>query len=141
MGTPYETIYNRCLSRIDDPTLVMFPEEDLENMLHGWLMSAIVRMRKRQTDDLSRNDESKQFNFDLSDTDVEILSLLMCREWVGSQINSITLTLQTFTGKESTFYSQAAHLKELMALDDKWKIEAQQLSRDNTYADNEYFND
>ena len=32
MGTPYETIYNRCLSRIDDPTLVMFPEEDLEDL-------------------------------------------------------------------------------------------------------------
>ena len=140
MGTPYEIIYNRCLSRIDDPTLLMLTEEDMENMLHGWLMSAIVKMRKRQSDDFSRDDELKQFNSDLSDTNIEILSLLMAREWVSSQINSITLTLQTFTGKESTFFSQAAHLKELMALDDKWKIEAQQLSRDNTYADNEYLN-
>ena len=48
MGTPYEIIYNRCLSRIDDPTLLMLTEEDMENMLHGWLMSAIVKMRKRQ---------------------------------------------------------------------------------------------
>ena len=73
MGTPYEIIYNRCLSRIDDPTLLMLTEEDMENMLHGWLMSAIVKMRKRQSDDISRDDELKQFNSDLSDTDIEIL--------------------------------------------------------------------
>ena len=34
MATPYETIYNRALSKIEDPQLAMLPEEDLENMLH-----------------------------------------------------------------------------------------------------------
>ena len=76
---------------------------------------------------------------DLSDLEIEIISLLMCREWISQQINSVTLTLQVFSGKETNYFSQSAHLKELMALDDKWRLEAQQLSRDYTYTSSEYF--
>ena len=44
--TQYSTLYEKCLSKIEDPTLAMIPEEDLENMLHGYLMSAIAKHRK-----------------------------------------------------------------------------------------------
>ena len=40
--TSYETIYNRALAQITDPLLAQLPEEDLEIMLHDWLMDAIV---------------------------------------------------------------------------------------------------
>ena len=139
MATPYETIYNRALSKLEDPTLVMLPEEDLEDMLHGWMLSAIAKHRKCEHDLSDRDEELKQFNSDLSDLELEIISLLMCREWVSQQLNSVTLTLQVFSGKETNYFSQAAHLKELIALDDKWRLEAQQLSRDYTYTNNDYF--
>ena len=139
MATPYETIYNRVLSKIEDPTLAMLPEEDLENMLHGYLMSAIAKHRKCEHDLSDRDEELKQFNSDLSDLEQEIISLLMCREWISSQLLSVTNTLQVFSGKETNYYSQAAHLKELQALDEKYRLEAQQLSRDYTYESNEYF--
>ena len=139
MATPYETIYNCCLSKLEDPTLAMLPEEDIENMLHGWMLSAIAKHRKCDHDLSDRDEELRQFNSDLSDLEIEIISLLMCREWVSQQINSVTLTLQVFSGKETNYFSQSAHLKELIALDDKWRLEAQQLSRDYTYTNNEYF--
>lgn len=139
MATPYETIYNRCLSKLEDPTLAMLPEEDIENMLHGWMLSATAKHRKCEHDLSDRDEELRQFNSDLSDLEIEIISLLMCREWVSQQINSVTLTLQVFSGKETNYFSQSAHLKELIALDDKWRLEAQQLSRDYTYTNNEYF--
>ena len=139
MATPYETIYTRCLAKLEDPTLAMLPEEDLEDMLHGWMLSAIAKHRKCEHDLSDRDDELKQFNSDLSDLELEIISLLMCREWVSQQLNSVTLTLQVFSGKETNYFSQAAHLKELIALDDKWRLEAQQLSRDYTYTNNDYF--
>lgn len=139
MATPYETIYNRVLSKIEDPILAMLPEEDLENMLHGYLMSAIAKHRKCEHDLSDRDEELKQFNSDLSDLEQEIISLLMCREWISSQLLSVTNTLQVFSGKETNYYSQAAHLKELQALDEKYRLEAQQLSRDYTYESNEYF--
>lgn len=137
--TSYETVYNRCLAKIEDPTLAMLPEEDLEEMLHGYLLSAIAKHRKCEHDLSDRDEELRQFNSDLSDLEIEIISLLMCREWISQQINSVTLTLQVFSGKETNYFSQSAHLKELIALDDKWRLEAQQLSRDYTYTNNDYF--
>lgn len=137
--TSYETLYNRCLSKIEDPTLAMLSDNDMDDMLHGWMLSAIAKHRKCEHDMSDRDDELRQFNFDISDLELEILAILMCREWVSQQLNSVTLTLQVFSGKETTYFSQAAHLKELQALDDKWRLEAQQLSRDYTYTNSGYF--
>lgn len=137
--TSYETLYNRCLSKIEDPTLAMLSDDDIGDMLYGWMLSAIAKYRKCEHDMSDRDDELRQFNFDMSDLELEILALLMCREWVSQQLNSVTLTLQVFSGKETTYFSQAAHLKELQALDDKWRLEAQQLSRDYTYTNSDYF--
>ena len=137
--TSYETIYNTALSKITDPQLAMLPEEDLEDMLYGWMRSAIAKHRKCTSDLSDRDEELKQFNADLTDLEVEILGVLMAREWVSSQLLSVTNTLQVFSGKETNYYSQAAHLKELQALDEKLRLEAQQLSRDYTYANSEYF--
>ena len=137
--TQYSTLYEKCLSKIEDPTLAMLPEEDLEDMLHGYLMSAIAKHRKCEHDLSDRDEELKQFNFDLSDLEIEILSILMIREWISQRLHSVTTVMQTFSGKETNFYSQAAHIKELREMDDRLRIEAQQLSRDYSYIDNDYF--
>ena len=137
--TQYSTLYEKCLSKIEDPQLAMLPEEDLEGILHGWMTSAIAKHRKCTNDLSNRDEEKKQFNFDLTDLELEILGILMCREWVSGQLNSVVNTLQVFSGKETKYYSQSSHLAELQALDDKWKLEAQHLSRDYTYTDNDYF--
>ena len=139
MATPYETIYNHALSKIEDPTLAMLPEEDLENMLHGYSMSAIAKHRKCEHDLSDRDEELKQFNFDLSDLEMEILSILMVREWISQRLNSVTNVMQVFGGKEEKWFSQASHIKELREMDDRLRLEAQQLSRDYSYIDNDYF--
>ena len=137
--TSYETIYNRALSKIEDPMLIQLPEEDFENMLHGWLTSAIAKHRKCTHDLSDRDDELRQFNVDLTDIEQEILAILMVREWLAPQLNSVTLTSQVFGGKEEKFYAQANHLSELRELDERLRLEAQQLSRDYTYMVNDYF--
>lgn len=137
--TLYSTLYKRCLAKINDPTLAMLPDEDLTEMLYGWMKSAIAKHRKCEHDLSDRDDELGQFNFDLSDLEGEVLGILMAREWVSQQLLSVTNTMQVFSGKETNYYSQAAHLKELQALDEKLRLEAQQLSRDYTYINNEYF--
>jgi hypothetical protein len=137
--TQYSTLYERCISKIEDPTLAMLPEEDLENMLYGYLLSAIAKHRKCEHDLSDRDEVGKQFNVDLSDLEIEILAIMMVREWISVQLHSVVNTLQVFGGKEEKFYSQASHLAELRALDESLRLEAQQLSRDYTYTDNEYF--
>ena len=141
MATPYETIYNRALNKLEDPQLLMMPEEDLEEMLHGYLLSAIAKHRKCEHDLSDRDEELKQFNSDLSDLEIEILSILVLREWISQRLYSVTNVLQVFSGKETKWFSQAQHIAELRALDESLKIEAQKLSRDYTYTNNDYFND
>ena len=139
MATPYKTIYTRCLAKLEDPTLAMLPEEDLENMLHGYLMSAIAKHRKCEHDLSDRDEELKQFNCDLSDLEIEILSILTVREWISQHLHSVTNVMQVFGGKEEKWFSQASHIKELREMDDRLRLEAQQLSRDYSYIDNDYF--
>lgn len=139
MGTPYETVYKWALRKIEDPTPLQWPEEVLENELHGWMLSAIAKFRQCKNDLSDRNDELKCFNSDLLLIEQEILAILMAREWLAPQLNSVNLTRQVFGGKEEKFFSQSAHGEFLDARDEKLKLEAQQLHRDYTYTNNDFF--
>ena len=139
--TSYETIYNRALAQITDPLLAQLPEEDLENMLYDWLMDAIVEPVVGEYDFSKRNDELRQFNFDISDRDQKILSIHMVRGWLAPQIKSVTLTQQVYSGKETKYYAQANQLAEMRALDEQLRKDADLLFCRGTYLNNDYFND
>jgi hypothetical protein len=139
--TSYETIYNRALAQITDPLLAQLPEEDLENMLHDWLMDAIVEPVVGVYNFSDRDEELKQFNFDISDRDQKILSIHMVRGWLAPQIRSVTLTHQVYSGKETKYYAQANQLAEMRALDEQLHKDADLLFCRGTYLNNDYFND
>ena len=139
--TSYEVLYNRALSSITDPLLATLPEEDLEIMLHDWLMDAIVEPVVGEYDFSNRNEELKQFNFDISDRDQKILSIHMVRAWLAPQIRSVTLTQQVYSGKETKYYAQANQLAEMRALDEQLRKDAELLFCRGTYLNNDYFND
>lgn len=137
--TSYEAIYNRALAQITDPLLAMLPEEDLENMLHDWLMNAIVEPVVGEYDFANRDENLGQFNFDISDRDQRILAIHMVRGWLAPQIASVTLTAQVYSGKETKYYAQANHLSEMRALDADLQRQADLLFCRGTYLNNEYF--
>jgi hypothetical protein len=137
--TLYEQLYNRALAQITDPLLAMLPEEDLEIMLHDWLMDAIVEPVVGEYDFSDRDDELKQFNFDISDRDQKILSIHMVRAWLAPQIRSVTLTNQVYSGKETKYYAQANQLAEMRALDADLQRQADLLFCRGTYLNNDYF--
>ena len=137
--TSYEVLYSRALAQITDPLLVQIPEEDFENMLHDWLMNAIVEPVVGEYDFSDRDEELKQFNFDISDRDQRILAIHMVRSWLAPQIASVTLTLQVYSGKETKYYAQANHLSEMRALDADLQRQADLLFCRGTYLNNSYF--
>ena len=139
--TLYSTLYERALSSITDPLLAQLPEEDLEHMLHDWLMDAIVEPVVGEYDFSDRDEELKQFNFDISDRDQKILSIHMVRGWLAPQIRSVTLTNQVYSGKETKYYAQANQLAEMRALDADLQRQADLLFCRGTYLNNDYFND
>ena len=141
--TSYSTIFKLILNKISDPLIAEWPEEDLLNELYGWLRSAIAKLPQLQSETSDRDEfdsedvDGRGFHIDLSETTQEILALSAVREWLRPQINSTTLTLQSFSKKEG--YSQREFLRGLMELDESIKIELRKLLRDNTYVDDEYF--
>ena len=139
--TLYSTLYDRALAQITDPLLAQLPEEDLEIMLHDWLLDAIVEPVVGEYDFSDRDEELKQFNFDISERDQKILSIHMVRAWLAPQIRSVTLTQQVYSGKETKFYAQANQLAEMRALDEQLRKDADLLFCRGTYLNNDYFND
>ena len=138
MATSYEEIYNLSANKITDPEIALLLPEDIEELFHGYLISAIPKFRKCKNDLSNRDDELRQFNVDLLDVEKEILAILVAREWLQPQLYSALLTKQVFSDKEQKYYSQSSHISELRALDETLKIEAQKLSRDYTYGSSEY---
>ena len=138
MATSYEEIYNLSANKITDPEIALLLPEDIEELFHGYLISAIPKFRKCKNDLSNRDDELRQFNVDLLDVEKEILAILVVREWLQPQLYSALLTKQVFSDKEQKYYSQSSHISELRALDETLKIEAQKLSRDYTYGSSEY---
>ena len=139
MGTPYEKVYERFLNSITDFNLVELDDYTLSKMLMDWLHKSIVRTRT--SSDLSCNDESESFNNNLSDLDIELLSLGMKLAWLDQTLSSTELTLQFIGGKEEKWFSQSAHIAELRGLREDTKLEIQKLHSYNTYVNNSYFND
>ena len=137
--TQYSTLYERALAQITDPLLIQLPEEDLENMLHDWLMDAIVEPVVGEYDFSNRDEGLKQFNFDISERDQKILSIHMVRGWLAPQIRSVTLTHQVFGGKEEKFYAQSNQLAEMRNLDADLQRQADLLFCRGTYLSNGYF--
>lgn len=139
MATTYDAIYNIAASKITDPEIALLSSNDLEEMFHDYLISAISQFRKCKSDLSDRDDEIRQFNADLLDVEKEILAILVVRQWLQPQLYSALLTKQVFSDKEQKYYSQAQHISELRALDETLKLEAQKLSRDYSYGNGSYW--
>lgn len=139
MATSYETIYNRFVQKVTDFNIVELDDYSLDNMLDGWLKSAIVRTRKCEHDLSQRDEELQEFTEDLSDLEIELLALGMVDAWVTPMLNSTELTLQFLGGKEEKFYSQAQQMAELRNIKKENSLEMNRLHNYYTYTNNSYF--
>lgn len=139
--TSYETIYEKFLQKITDYKILELSDEDVMNMLHGWMTSSIAKFRTCSADLSNRDDILMQFNETLTDLEIEILSILMVSEWLSPQLNSVLLTKQMITGNDLKFYSQSAHLKELIELKSNSDKEARLLINRYRLVNNNYLSE
>lgn len=140
MATPYETVYGRFLNRTTDFNLAEIDDHTLNEMLKGWLHSAIVNVRT--SSDLSkRDDDHEEFSVDLSGQDIELLAMGMTMAWLDQYLNSTENVLQFIGGKEEKYYSQANHIAELRAMREEIRLEMKRIHSYSTYKNNSYFDD
>lgn len=140
MATPYEKVYGRFLNRTTDFNLTEIDDHTLNEMLKGWLNSAIVNVRT--SSDLSlRDDDNEEFSVDLSAQDIELLAMGMTMAWLDQYLNSTENVLQFIGGKEEKYYSQANHIAELRAMREDIRLEMKRLHSYSTYKNSPYFAD
>ncbi len=139
MATPYENIYNRFAQKITDFNLTEIDDYSLEEMLKGWLSTAIVKTRRCQHDLSLRDDEIREFKEDLSDLEEELLAMGMLDAWISQYLNSTENVLQFIGGKEEKFYAQSSHIAEIRSIKDENLREMNRLHNYYTYTNNSYF--
>ena len=113
MGTPFSDVYKRFLQKISDFKFLSLPEEDVEEMLYGYLISAIVKTKPCKSDLSKRDETEKCFTDTLLDIEIEILALQMVCEWVEPQLNSVMYTRQFIGTREEKFFAQANQREKL----------------------------
>lgn len=126
MATSYESIYSRFLPKITDYSFLNLSDEEIKSNLETYLKSSIIKFR--YCDKLSDRDEVlKQFNKELTEEEQEIISVLMCVEYLTPKLLTDELLKQSLNSKDYSLYSQANHVKEIRALRDEYQQEANSL--------------
>lgn len=142
MGTPFTSIYKRFLQKITDYKLLELSDEQVVEMMLGWLESAIAKCKELRADSLiyEYDDETDEYYFThiLSNLEREVLALGMVQEWLDPQIESVLVTTQFISGRQENFFAQHNHLNMLMNLQTKIKRERKQLISDYKTMHNSY---
>lgn len=114
MATPYDEVYGSFLARIDEDDWLR--EEDLEvveaDMLEI-LKMAMFDFRFPRIE-LTLDGTNAAFTNSLTNSEIQILAILMKRQWLRRQINSWRNIKQQYSTKDFEFSSQANHLDKLL---------------------------
>lgn len=136
MATPFKEVYDRVYNKISDYSFVKLTEDEVEEILEKYLLSAIVKFKRCKKDLNDRDETLNQFNQDLTDEEKEILATLLCVEYLTSQLITSDLLKPRLGTKDWNLYSQANHIKEIREIRDQMKSEANQMMISYSYSEN-----
>lgn len=123
MTTPFQDVYDKFLSLIDDYELALFNDEDLDFLLINYLSRAVSLDFKQCTKDLNDYDkELKQFNVDLTGEEQWIIANGMVLSWLEPKIKRERLLRDAISDRDYKESSHANQLKELMNLESATRL-------------------
>ncbi len=148
MKISYQDIYSRFLLKVTDYELAQLPQDDVYDMMRGWLHSTLSRPYVRSLfSELVFKDEVLAMSYVLSnpvdddaDTEfvIELAAMGMVVEWLEPRVKSTTNLAQMFGGKEQKFYAQSTHMAELKSMLTDARVELRKMVRDYGYIHNSY---
>ena len=148
--TSYNTVFRRFESKIEDLSEKELGEEYWQEMMKEYMDTALGWIELDGLyfyntggimDDFSdRNDELGRFNRDLSNMEIEVLSLYMVAAWYEPKINSLEHTLAYYGSKDEKWTSQKEHLQMISDKQKKYLQRARgyyshNAGRKNSYLD------
>ena len=151
--TPFSIIYDSFLSRVTSDMYMEMTELDTLEMLQDLLINAIPRFEFPRFDVFDYEPgylmgigtycgvESDgievpatawvggSFNAELTQEEVNILSLSMVVEWLGQQLATTENTRLKYSGSDFKFTSQANHMAKIKVMMDSYRQECFHLQR------------
>ena len=117
MSTPYEKIYSNLLPKFHSYEILAMPSEEIEDYLHDFLLSATVKFHVCRQDLTNRDDELQQFNVDLTDLEIEILTNYLLLEYLDSTYIRTALLLKVnLSSSDFNTFSSANLLDKLLSM-------------------------
>lgn len=148
--TSYETIFQRFESKIEDLAPEEIGVQGWHEMEKEYLNTALGMI---ELDDLyfyndndtkntfsDRDDEIEEFGRDLSNKEIEILSLYMVVAWYEPKVNSLEHTLMYYGSKDEKWTSQKDHLKVISDKQQEYLRRARSYYSHNAGRNNPYLN-
>lgn len=137
MATAFTDVYARAIFRFADYEFLKQDIETREGILEKYLMSAKTEFQRICKTDLGDYDlKLKQFNQDLDDEVIEILSLGIAFHWTSYKALNSELLKNVLNSKDYYYYSPANLLKEVQTLRKTLKDEFYSRMRQYSYNDN-----
>lgn len=119
MATPFQNIYDKFLSLIEDYELAIIPDDELDYLLFSYLDRAVSLDFKQCRKDLTNyNKELRQFNEDLTGEEQWIIAYGMVLSWLESKIKRERLLRDAISDRDYEESSHANQLKELLNLEE-----------------------
>jgi hypothetical protein len=130
MATTYDVVYKRFLDKITDYDLPLFSDIQKEDILNGYLKSAIVDFKRPcKTDLTDRDDEYSQFNITLDDEIIEILAEIMVEKWLQPKLNNTENLKNALSTKDFSVFSPANLLDKIQTTYSLTKKQSKSLIR------------
>ena len=114
--TNFSVIYESFLHTVTDDMYISWSQEDTEQDLEGFLLSAIASFRYPQKNLRDYDLVKKVFNVKLSLEEIKILTLLMVIEWLNRQMTTVRLTELQYTGSDAKILNTKSQLLALVEL-------------------------
>lgn len=117
MSTPYEKLYENLLPKFRSYEIPLMTTEEVKDYLHDFLIPAISRFHVCRKDLSDRDDIIQQFNAELTDMEIEILSNYLLIEYIDSEYIRVPTVLKvSLPSSDFKAFSPANFLDKLMAM-------------------------
>lgn len=116
MATPYTTIYDNVLPKFKDFDIPLMTSDEVYEMLHEHLRPAIVAFHICKKSLSDRDETLEQFNVDLDDNEIEILSNFLLISFVDSNYIRVPTVLKFSLSSRDFNASSKALLDKLILM-------------------------
>lgn len=114
--TAYEDVYDSFRTKVSDYDLINFTNFEENEILYSFLKISISKFGRLCNKLSDRDDDLSQFNIDLTDEEIDILSELMLEVWVQKKLHNSDLLRNNLSTKDFSFFSNKNIIDQLRGL-------------------------